>query len=131
MFSEKKKNGNSQISKQPNRFGSSTDLKGDIVSQEDFRIDGTFEGNFETTGKLVVGPSGKLSGTIKAGHAEVMGEISGDLIVKELLSIKSSAKIEGNVKTGKLSVEQGATFNATCEMTSAKTVKVESGQKAS
>jgi cytoskeletal protein CcmA (bactofilin family) len=130
MFSEKKKNGNGQISKQPNRLGTTTAIKGEIHSQEDFRIDGEFEGTFETTGKLVVGESGKLSGTIKAGQAEILGKINGDLIVEGLLSIKSSAEIEGNVKTGKLSVEQGATFNATCEMTSAQTGKIEKKQKA-
>ncbi len=129
MFSDKKKNGSSQISKQPNRFGETTGIKGDIVSQEDFRIDGNFEGNFSTTGKLVVGPAGRLNGTIKAANAEIMGEVSGDLIVKDLLSIKNTAKIEGTVKTGKLSVEQGATFNATCEMTSVKPSQVESKQK--
>ncbi len=130
MFSDKKKNGQTSASKQPNRFGQSTRIKGDIVSQEDFRIDGIFEGNFETSGKLVVGSTGKLTGTVKAGQAEIMGEVSGDLIVEELLSIKSSAKIEGNVKTGKLAVEQGAEFNATCEMTSAKSTRLESKQKA-
>ncbi len=129
MFSEKKKNGNGQSAKQPNRLGISTKITGDIISEEDFRIDGQFEGTFETSGKLVVGPEGSLTGTIKAGNAEIMGKISGDLIVKDLLNIKKSARIEGNVKTGKLSVEQGAVFNATCEMTSSKSSKVETAKK--
>jgi len=129
MFSEKKKkNGNSTISKQPNRFGAQTSMKGEIHSEEDFRIDGKFEGTFITTGKLVVGETGVLQGTIKAGQAEVMGKISGDLVVEGLLSIKKSATIEGTVKTGKLAVEQGATFNATCEMTSVKSAGLEKQQ---
>ncbi len=69
-----------------------------------------------TTGKLVVGEKGKLSGTIHVGNAEIQGSVSGDLKVDELLSIKKSARIEGTVKTGKLSIEPGAVFNATCEM---------------
>jgi len=71
----------------------------------------------------VVGEKGVLNGTIKVGNAEVMGVITGDLEVKDLLSIKKTARIEGNVKTNKLSVEPGAVFNATCEMQGAKTSK--------
>ncbi len=74
-----------------------------------------------TTGKLVVGEKGVLNGTVKVGNAEVLGVVTGDLEVKDLLSIKKTARIEGNVKTKKLSVEPGAVFNATCEMQGAKT----------
>ncbi|NPA42407.1 MAG: polymer-forming cytoskeletal protein [Chlorobi bacterium] len=126
MFSDKKrKNGQSLPSKQPNRLGIHTRMKGEIVSEEDFRIDGTFEGDFRTSGKLVVGEKGRLKGTIRAGQAEIMGQVSGELIVEGLLSLKHTAVIEGNVQTGKLAVEQGATFNATCEMTGQKSPKGE------
>jgi len=106
------------MSKQPNRLGLNTKVQGEIHSQEDFRIDGEFEGTLVTTGKLVVGEKGKLSGTIKVGNAEIQGSISGDLTVEELLTIKKTARIDGNVKTNKLSIEPGAIFNATCEMDS-------------
>jgi len=130
MFSDKKKkNGSAPLSKQPNRLGNLTRMKGEIHSEEDFRVDGQFEGTFITTGKLVVGETGVLQGTVKAGQAEVMGKISGELIVENLLSVKKTATIEGNVKTGKLAVEQGATFNATCEMTSVKSATLEAKHK--
>ena len=112
--------GNGTGSKQPNRLGISTKITGEIHSEEDFRIDGSFEGTLVTTGKLVVGEKGVLNGTIKVGNAEVMGVVTGDLEVKDLLSIKKTARIEGNVKTNKLSVEPGAVFNATCEMQTGK-----------
>jgi len=79
-------------------------------------VDGEFEGTLITSGKLVVGEKGKLTGTIKVGNAEIQGTVSGDLVVDDLLSIKKSARIEGNVKTKKLAIEPGAVFNATCEM---------------
>jgi cytoskeletal protein CcmA (bactofilin family) len=122
MFAEKKKN-SSEFSKLPNHIGGSTKIKGDITSQEDFRIDGHFEGNLTTTGKVVLGEKGSLDGNIKCGNAEVLGKISGDLIVDNLLSIKSSATIEGNVTAGKLAIEPGAVFNATCQMKGAQMVK--------
>ena len=124
MFNDKKKTGNGNgISKQPNHLGQTSFIKGEIESKEDFRIDGKMEGNFSTTGKLVVGEKGELNGTVKANQAEIQGKITGDLIVSDLLTIRKTAHIEGNVKTGKLAIESGAIFNATCEMTTTTTAK--------
>ena len=115
MFAEKKKN-TSEFSKLPNHIGVTSKIKGDITSQEDFRIDGRFEGNLTTTAKIVLGEKGILDGNIKCGNAEILGKVSGDLVVENLLSVKSSASIDGNVVIGKLAIEPGAIFNATCQM---------------
>jgi len=115
MFAEKKKSG-SEFSKLPNHISATSKVKGDIVSEEDFRIDGTFEGNLTTSGKIVLGEKGNLKGIIKCNNAEILGKVSGTLTVDNLLSVKSTANIEGDVVTGKLSIEAGAGFNATCQM---------------
>jgi len=115
MFSEKKRK-TSELSKLPNHIGVSSKFKGDITSEEDFRIDGYFEGNLTTTSKIVLGEKGVLKGNIKCENAEVLGSISGDLVVGNLLSIKATASIDGNVTTGKLAIEPNAFFNATCQM---------------
>ena len=122
MFSDKKRNA-SENSKLPNYIGVSTKIKGEINSQEDFRIDGHFEGNLTTTGKIVIGAKGVLDGNIKCSNAEIIGKISGDLVVDNLLSLKASAKVDGNVVIGKLAIEAGAGFNATCQMKNAQSTK--------
>ncbi len=122
MFAEKKKN-SSEFSKLPNHIGATTKIKGDITSEEDFRIDGYFEGNLTTTAKIVLGEKGVLNGNIKCSNAEILGKVSGDLVVDNLLSIKSTAAIDGNVTIGKLAIEPGAVFNATCQMKGAQTQK--------
>ena len=122
MFADKKKN-TTETSKLPNYIGASTKIKGDITSQEDFRIDGQFEGNLTTTGKIVLGKNGVLDGNIKCSNAEILGKVSGDFVVDNLLSLKSTAKVEGNVVIGKLAIEAGAGFNATCQMKNAQTIK--------
>ena len=122
MFAEKKKN-TTELSKLPNHIGVTTKIKGDITSQEDFRIDGKFEGNLTTTAKIVLGEKGVLDGNIKCGNAEILGKVSGDLVVENLLSVKSSASIDGNVVIGKLAIEPGAVFNATCQMNTGQTQK--------
>jgi len=65
---------------------------------------------------LVVGENGELKGNIRAAQAEIQGKITGDLIIEDLLTVRKTAQIDGNVTTKKLSVESGAILNATCTM---------------
>lgn len=99
-----------------NLIGNGTQIIGDIHSNGDARIDGTLKGNLTIVGKLVVGPSGKIEGNITCQNADVSGEIHGKVTVSELLSLKSSAKLLGDIITGKLSIEPNATFTGTCNM---------------
>lgn len=107
---------------QPNRIGKSTRIKGDINSDADFRIDGTLEGNVKTSGKVVIGKDGSINGKVECANADIEGLFEGELHVQELLTLKSSARIEGSVMVSKLAVEPGANFNATCSMNGTKPV---------
>lgn len=101
---------------QPNRIEKNTKIKGDITSEADFRIDGKLEGNVTTSGKVVIGKDGYIKGKVECVNADIEGKFNGELIVKDLLSLKTSAVIEGTVSVSKLAVEPGATFNASCTM---------------
>ena len=101
---------------QQNIIAQGTKIVGDIASQGPFRIDGTIEGNVKTSGKIVVGKSGYIKGTLQGENADFEGKFSGKLILSGTLSLKSTAHIEGEVHINKLAVEPGATFNATCSM---------------
>ena len=118
MFSENKKKGKSTTSSttQQNRIVQGTKIVGTVVSDGGFRIDGEIEGDIKTEGKVVIGPTGKVKGTLTCANADVEGSFNGKLIVKETLSLRSTATIEGEVFINKLAVEPGATFNATCTM---------------
>ena len=105
-----------ETSTQQNIIAQGTKIVGDIASKGPFRIDGTVEGNVKTTGKIVIGKSGFIKGTLQGENADFEGKFSGKLILSGTLSLKSSAHIEGEVHTSKLAVEPGATFNATCSM---------------
>ena len=102
---------------------SSTKIIGDIFSEADFRIDGVVEGNITTTGKIVVGKSGKINGKINCSNADISGSISGKIEVNEVLSLMSESLIQGDIITGKLSVEEGAQVEATISMKSGKQLK--------
>ncbi|WP_111683165.1 bactofilin family protein [Winogradskyella tangerina] len=115
--SKKPKQQNSmETSTQQNIIAKGTKIVGDIASQGPFRIDGTVEGNVKTSGKIVIGKSGYIKGTLQGENADFEGKFSGKLILSGTLSLKSTAHIEGEVHTSKLAVEPGATFNATCSM---------------
>lgn len=114
---------------QPNRIEKSTKITGEIVSEADFRIDGVLEGSISTPGKVVIGKEGVINGKVNCSFADVEGKFSGQIDVKESLSLKSTAIIEGEVVIGKLIVESGAIFNAKCSMKSASDVKSISGKR--
>lgn len=106
----------SELGGQPNRIEKNTKIKGEIVSQADFRIDGKLDGNVKTSGKVVIGKDGYIHGKVECVNADIEGSFNGELMVSELLSLKASAVIEGTVSVNKLAVEPGATFNASCSM---------------
>ena len=105
-----------EIGGQPNRIEKNTKIKGDIISEADFRIDGKLDGNVKTSGKVVIGKDGYIHGKVECVNADIEGSFNGELQVSDLLSLKASAVIEGTVSVSKLAVEPGAAFNASCTM---------------
>ncbi|MGZ4036259.1 MAG: bactofilin family protein [Bacteroidia bacterium] len=99
-----------------NLIGSGTTINGDINSTGDVRIDGTLTGNISLSGRLVIGTNGKIEGNVTCQNADVSGEIRGKVNVGEILALKSTAKILGDIATGKISIEPGAIFTGTCNM---------------
>jgi len=128
MFNEKKENP-SPVGER-NTIAKNTSLVGDIKSDGDFRVDGKIEGTIKTTGRVVIGKDGFVSGTIDCAHADIEGSFSGKLIVDQILCLKSTADISGDVIMGKLSVEPGAVFNATCAMKGSVKVMQNESEKA-
>lgn len=115
MFNKKEKPYTDLLGK-TNRIVEGTIIKGDIISKADFRLDGELIGNFQSTGKLVIGPTGSVTGDISCNNADIEGKFNGTIQVAELLNIKFKASIQGDVTVGKLSVEPGADFSASCTM---------------
>lgn len=99
-----------------NRIVEGTSIEGEIKCESNIRIDGNFKGNLSTKGKLVIGPSGKIEGTVTCQNAEIEGLVKGKVQVQQTLSLKGSAKVEGDIFTDKLAIEPGATFTGACNM---------------
>ncbi|NVK29070.1 MAG: polymer-forming cytoskeletal protein [Flavobacteriia bacterium] len=99
-----------------NRILIGTEIEGDVKSNGDVRIDGVVKGNIKVTGKLVIGEKGKVEGEVVCSNATVSGLLKGKAEVKELLTMTATAVVQGDVITGKLSVEPGAELSGTCSM---------------
>jgi len=98
-----------------NRIVYATEIKGDIISEADFRLDGFLQGNFTCKGRLVIGSQGKVVGDIKCANLDVEGIFEGNADVTSLITLRASAVVTGHLKMKNLMVEEGASANFTCE----------------
>lgn len=99
-----------------NSFVEGAQMVGDIKTTNDIRIDGELIGKLDCGGRVIIGPQGRIEGTVVCNNAIIEGSFTGILKVKELLSIKETAKVDGDVETDKLMVQPGAIYNVTCSM---------------
>lgn len=99
-----------------NRIVTGTVIKGDIHSNGDIRIDGTLIGTLHSQAKIVLGPTGSIEGEIVCKNADIQGDVKAHIKVSELLTLKSTAKVLGDIKTNKLAIEPGAKFTGACIM---------------
>ena len=99
-----------------NTLAFGTKVVGEIQAENNFRIDGAVEGTINCKGKVIIGNKGAIEGTLTCVSAEVMGSFKGKIFVSDTLSLKSTAKVEGEIKTKTLSIEPNAIFIGTCDM---------------
>lgn len=93
-----------------------TKVEGTVSSESDIRIDGIIVGTLICKSKVIIGPTGAVEGDVQCENAVIEGRFEGNLKVNQLLTVKDSAEVHGDVNTNKLLVQSGATFNVTCRM---------------
>ncbi len=109
-----------------NLIGVGTDIKGDIESSGDMRFDGSLQGNLKTKGKVVIGSTGVVKGEISCKNSDVEGKVEGKIHVQELLSLKSTSVLIGDIIARRLAIEPGAKFTGHCNMNNEQAIR--SGQ---
>ena len=101
-----------------NAISTGTCIKGDIIAEEDLRIDGKVEGNIECSGKIIIGSNAEITGSIYCNNIDLMGNVNGDIEAKETVTLKSQVNFSGKITTKYLDIESGAIFNGSCTMKS-------------
>ena len=98
------------------RISAGTIIKGEIISPNDIRIDGTFEGKVQTKGRVVIGETAHIKGDVICENIDLWGKVEGNLYVKDTLALMEGCCVNGNLNTKRLSVELGSVFNGNCRM---------------
>lgn len=93
-----------------------TRIMGDIVTESNLRIDGEVLGNVSSKSKVVIGANGKIKGNLICSDADIEGNIEGILTISNVLSLKASAMVVGEITTSRISIEEGAQFSGNCVM---------------
>jgi cytoskeletal protein CcmA (bactofilin family) len=93
-----------------------TQIEGSVTAEKDIRIDGIMKGSLICKGKLIIGPTGQITGDVQCENAVIEGRFEGILMVSDVLHVKETARVEGDVATQKLIVQPGSVFNVKCKM---------------
>ena len=121
MFNQKAKDGTEPEKEKVNGngatlIGAGTTVKGDMHSETDIRIDGKVEGNITGSSKIIIGANGHVEGNISGKQADVVGKVTGNIKVSDLLQLRGTSIVNGNIYAAKLQIEPTATFNGECHM---------------
>ncbi|WP_367387882.1 polymer-forming cytoskeletal protein [Lewinella sp. LCG006] len=95
-----------------------TKIEGTVNANSDIRVDGSITGKLFCDAKVIIGPTGKVDGEIRCENAVIEGKFEGTMTVKELLNIRETAAVDGDITCGKLIVQPGGTIDGTLTMAS-------------
>ena len=110
--------------------GSGTLVTGEANFKAMMRVDGHLSGRVSSSGgTLIVGANGKVDANIEVAVAIIHGTINGDIIASQRLELGRAAKVNGNIQTPSLIIEQGAVFEGSCKMVQMSAAKDKAGNK--
>lgn len=89
---------------------------GNYRSDADLRVEGSFEGEIDCNGTVIVAEDANLSATVRARNMVIAGNASGEIICEEKLSLLSSGELRGKAQAATLVVEEGAFFEGEFKM---------------
>lgn len=88
-------------------LGEGVSFRGELSFERLLRIDGNFEGDLLSQGKVVVGPKGKVTANLSLREAVIEGEVIGNVTVQEKLELRGHASVKGDIKAKRLVVDDG------------------------
>ena len=100
-----------------NTIDEHTSIKGNIQAGGDIRIDGKLDGDLICKAKLIIGERGSVTGDVDCQNAMIEGTFQGTIIVRDLLTLKDTARVKGNVRASKMAVGSGCLIDGQCTVT--------------
>ena len=101
-------------------LGRSLIIKGEVTGSEDLTIDGRVEGRIHLDGHdLTIGESSKVSAEVQAKNITIYGDVTGDMVADEKVTLADSGRLVGNIKAPRIAVSDGAQFRGNVDMVGA------------
>ncbi len=98
-------------------IGKSISIKGDVLGDEDTVIEGRVEGRIELKNHhLTIGPNGDVRGEISAKQVTIVGRVSGNVVATERTELRDTGRLEGDLLTPRLLVQEGGQLNGKITM---------------
>lgn len=91
-------------------LGKDTEFEGTLKFKEGLRIEGKFNGDISSEGHLIVGETGEVTAEIEVGSIVVEGKINGNIMASELVDLRSTAELRGDITASKLKIDEGVVF---------------------
>lgn len=124
LMTKQQKKAADELSTSSTLVGKGTSIEGNIETSGNMRVEGKVTGNITSKSKIALGPVSQILGNIVATNADIEGEVKGNIEIGELLTLKSTAVVEGDIQTSKLVVEPGARFNGKCTMSNTRNLRI-------
>ena len=86
------------------------EITGSIKSASHIQFDGKLNGDLDCAGTATLGKSAVVKGNINAEAVSISGSITGNITVKDRIEMKSTARVQGDIRAKRLTVEDGVTF---------------------
>src|SRR3954467_3636565 len=95
----------------PTIIGPDASFKGELTFEKGLRLMGKFEGRITTAGRLHIAKEAHMQAEVESGAIIVEGEVKGNLTASDRIELKQSARLEGDLRATKLTVDEGAVFS--------------------
>ena len=105
-------------------------FQGTLTAKGSLRIDGRVDGSVVDAKFVTLGKTGKVKGDISCEVCSISGEVKGNVAAVDHIEVLSGSKVDGDLRAPRIILEEGAVFNGNCSMTSVKSARTESSEKA-
>ncbi len=100
-------------------LGADDRLQGKLIIRSDLVVHGSIEGEVVTTGDIVIEASANVKARLECRNISIRGRVEGEVSAQQRLRLGGSGSLQGNIRVGKLHVEDGASFNGQITMAGA------------
>ncbi|MBN1557245.1 MAG: polymer-forming cytoskeletal protein [Lentisphaerae bacterium] len=97
-------------------IGEDVEIVGSVKCSSSIQIDGKLNGDLTCSGKAVIGSGANIKGNLNVDAVSIIGQVNGNVTAKDIVELKASARMNGDVRGKRLVVEDGVTFVGKAEV---------------